>query len=297
MWARITITHSATPDKNAGKLKRLELKVGYSSHNLNDNLGTVFVRVSTDVQPLVACSAVDVNGLADGQGSFLRTFDKTKTGRVTFRAPERYGQREFVGWLVDEKPLSERIARLNPGAFWWLGDMEVYLVDPKKIHREPSLVLDFDKQTSYTVEPFYAPLSFVPVDDKGEEWPPCPAGWGFEDWMFVNGTSSELTISEIRLGNSVTPARVNEPQGGIRVKLSFERLKLLPGEATKLSVCLNTEPRQIEFTEFGFQAGGSNYSVNFNVKGQPSSFKKDAGLVFKSFDVDAGNRVLTFARP
>ena len=141
----------------------------YASHNLDEKLGTVFVRVSTDVQPLVSCSAADVNGLGDGQRSFLRTFDTTKTARVTVRAPERCGQRKFVGWLVDEKPLSERLARVNPGALWWLGEMEAYLVAPKKIHRSRSLDLDLGKQSSYTVEPFYTPLSYTPVDDGGGE--------------------------------------------------------------------------------------------------------------------------------
>ena len=298
-WARLTITHSATPDKNAGKLSRLELKVSYASHNLSEKLGTIHVRVSTDVQPLVALSATDVNGLADGQGSFLRTFDTTKTPRVTLRAPERYGQRPLVGWLIDEKPLSERIARINPFPLWWLGEkMEVYDIDSKKIHREPSLVLDFDKQTSYTVEPFYEPLNFGPVNDKGEEWPSCPAGWAFVDWMFVNGTRSELTISQIRIGKIVIPAQVNEPQGGLRVKLSFERLNLPPGEATKLSVSLApAAPQLIQVTEFEFQAGGSTYHVNFDMKGYPSSFKKDGNLVLRSFDMDRDNRVLTFARP
>jgi hypothetical protein len=105
--------------------------------------------------------------------------------------------------------------------------------------------------TDYIVEPVYEPLTETPVNERGEEWPACPAGWVFDDWMFVNGTSSELNISEIRFGRSAIPVQVNEPLGGSRVKLSFERLNLQAGDATKLSVCLNKEAIQIEFTEFG----------------------------------------------
>lgn len=301
-WARITITHSATPpEKNAGKLKTLELKISYSSHNLNDKLGTVFVRVSTDVQPLVACSAVDVNGLADGQGSFLRTFDKTKTSRVTLRAPERYGQREFVGWLVDEKPLSERVARLNAGAFWWLGEArDVYLVDPKKIQRSPSLVLDLDKQTSYTVEPYYAPLRFTPIDDEGEEWPPCPTGWGFEDWLLVNGSQSALKIDKLdwlpwRGGKGYLPA-VNEPQGNNYVKLSFERLVLAPGESSKISVCANPAVELVEDHQYMFISEGG-HAVFFGRGGKMKAVYKWVNNSWKDAsadcDIDRENRTIT----
>ena len=296
-WARITITHSATPDRAAGKLKHLELNVYYASHNLTENLGTVFVRVSTDVQPLISVSAADVNGLADGQGSFLRTFDKTETSQVTVRAPERFGQRKLIGWLVDDRPLSERAEDINLRPISWVSGMDAYMVDPKKLRRTPKLLLDFTEQSSYTVEPYYEPLTETPVNEQGEEWPACPAGWVFEDWMFVNGTSSELTISEILIGRNAIPAQVNEPQGGLRVKLSFERLKLLRGEATKLSVCLDPESKTIGFGEFRFQAGGEHYSVNFNPSGRPSSFKKGGHILFRGFDVDTDNRVLTFARP
>ena len=296
-WARITLTSSATPNRDAGKLKRLGLRVYYAAHNLTDKLGTVFVRVSTDVQPLISVGAEDVNGLADGQGSFLRTFDKTKTPRVTVRAPERFGQRKFVGWLVDDKPLSERIARINLGALWWVGGATFYLIDPKKLRRTPELALDLTKQSSYTVEPYYEPASFTPSDDKGEDWPPCPTGWSFEDWMFVNGTRSELTIHSVTVGARQMAAMVKEPQGGPRVKLSFERLNLQPGEATKLSVCRDPESKVIVFTGFEFQAGGSNYFVNFDVQGRPSSYKKNGNLIFKSFDVEADDRVLTFTQP
>lgn len=138
---------------------------------------------------------------------------------------------------------------------------------------------------------------FVKRAIPSPKWPTCPVGRDFDDRILVNGTSSELTISEIRIGNNVIPAQVNEPQGGSRVKLSFERLNLLPGEATKLSVCLNNEARQIEFTEFGFQTGGEQYYVTFDVNRLPTPFKKGGNFLFKGFDVDTDNRVLTFARP
>jgi hypothetical protein len=154
-WARITVTLSATPDRSAGKLKTLELKVYYASHNLSERLGTVFTRVSDDIEPLIRCDTTDVNGLSDGQGSFLRTFDVTQTPRVTITAPARYGGRSFEGWLIDEKPLTTRLARDNQGALWWIEGEEVSAFDPAKLKRTPTLVLDLTKQSSYTIEPYY----------------------------------------------------------------------------------------------------------------------------------------------
>ncbi|MET0621533.1 MAG: hypothetical protein ABW250_01000 [Pyrinomonadaceae bacterium] len=300
-WAGLTVTHSATPSRAAGKLKRLELSVTYASHNLDDKLGTVFVRVSTDVQPLVSCSAVDVNGLADGQGTFLRTFDTTKTARVTVRAPEYYGQRKFLGWLIDEKPLSERVGRVNPGALWWLGEMGGYLVDPGKVHSSPSLELDLGKQSSYTVEPFYTPLSYTPIDDKGEEWPPCPAGWGFEDWVLTNGSQSTVKIDKLdwlpwRGGKGYAPT-VGEPQGNNYVKLSFERLVLAPGESSKISVCANPRVELVDDFQYMFISEGG-HAVFFGRSGKISGVFKWVSGAWKdasaASDIDRENRTVTF---
>jgi hypothetical protein len=155
-WARLTITLSATPDRNVGKLKTLEHNVSYASHNLSDRLGTVFVRTSNEVEPLIRCDKTDVNGLADGQGSFLRTFDLTQTPRVTLRAPSRYGSRSFEGWLIDKRPLQARLAQDNAGALWWVEGEDVVGVTTDNLVRSSSLVLDLTDQSDYTVEPHYS---------------------------------------------------------------------------------------------------------------------------------------------
>lgn len=276
MWAKLVIKRSG--DENI-KIKRLDLKIDYVFLNINDKAyTTVAVRLRDDAQPYIRCDAADANGRADGIGSFLRTFEKSKN-QVTLRAPSRYGSRAFRGWLK------------GAGAGGSAPVVEQNLIAGQ------ALQLDLRKSPDYIVEPVYAPVTETPVNDKGDEWPACPVGWVFEDWMFVNGTSSELTVSKIGLGNNAIPAQVNEPQGGTSVKLSFERLKLLPGEVTKLSVCLNPEGRMTDFSGFGFQAGGSNYYVSFSLDGRPKVFNKDANQVFNLFDVETDDRVLTFARP
>jgi hypothetical protein len=155
-WALLTITLSAIPEKEAAKLERLELNVHYASHNLSETLGTVFVRTSNDIEPLIRCDKTDVNGLADGQWSFLRTFDVTQTPRVTLHAPPRYGGRSFQGWLVDKRPLRARLEQDNAGALWWVEGEEVVGVTPDKLNASPSLVLDLTDQSDYTVEPRYS---------------------------------------------------------------------------------------------------------------------------------------------
>ncbi|HEY0377085.1 MAG TPA: hypothetical protein VGC87_09015 [Pyrinomonadaceae bacterium] len=270
-WTRLVVQRSGT---EVAKVQSLTLRVYYVSGSVDNIYTTVSVKVADDAQPYIRCDALDENRRGDGTGTFIRTFKKNE-GQVTLTAPASYGHRALLGW--------------RQGA--------AVIEDGPVVTKDQSYTLKLRNTPDYIVEPVYAPVNETPVNEQGEEWPACPVGWVFDDWMFVNGTSSELTISEIRIANNVIPAQVNEPQGGIRVKLSFERLKLLPGEATKLSVCLNKEPLQIQFTEFGFQTGGEQYYVSFHVNGRPSSFKKGGNLVFKSFDVDTDNRVLTFARP
>jgi len=278
MWAKLAIKRSG--DEGI-KLKKLVLEVQYVFRPLNDReYTTVVVRLRDDAQPYIRCDAADANGGADGVGSFLRTFRKSE-GHVTFTAPPRYGSRAFRGWLKgaaaeSDEPVKE--TDLIPGQ---------------------SLKLDL-KTSDYIVEPVYAPVTETPVNDKGEEWPACPVGWGFEDWMFVNGTGSEVTVTDIAFGlpqQQREAALVNEPQGGFRVKYSFERLKLLRGEATKLSVCLKPDSFGTDKAGFVCQASGNNYYVGFDMEGRPQDFERGGRDASKSFDVDAENRVLTFARP
>jgi hypothetical protein len=179
--------------------------------------------------------------------------------------------------------------------------MEVYLVDPKKLKRTPSLVLDLKKQSSYTVEPYYSPQSYVPVDDKGEEWPPCPTGWGFEDWVLANASKSTVRIDKLdwmpwRGGKGYAPA-VAEPQGNDFVKLSFERLVLAPGESSKISVCHNPLRELMEEYQYMF-IWESGHAVFFGRGGQMKGLFKWVSNAWKDasadFDLDRENRTITF---
>ncbi len=277
-WTKLAIRRSGS---EAFKIKNLTLKIRYVFQRANtDAYTTVAVKVIDDALPLVRGDAADANGRADGVGSFLRTFKKSKNS-VTLHAPPRYGNRDFLGWVKgglagEDVPPAEKV--LLPGS---------------------SLKLDLRKSSDYIVEPVYAPVTTTPVNDKGVEWPARPAGWVFDDWMFVNGTRAELTVSGIIIGQNdfEAPAQVNEPQGDVKIKLSFERLKLLPGEASKLSVCINPDdvapPGK---TGFAWHTGGEHYYVGFDVNALPWSFLKGGREAPTSFDVDKENRVLTFAR-
>jgi hypothetical protein len=278
-WAKLAVKRSG--DEGL-KIKSLTLEVYYVFQNINDRaLRTVAVRVLDDAQPYIRCDAEDANGRSDGVGSFLRTFQKNKN-QVTLLAPSRYGSRPFRGWRVGG----------NAG--------EAGPVAEQELTKGQSLKLDLLKSPDYIVEPVFAPVTETPVNDRGEEWPACPAGWVFDDWLFVNGTRSELTIDRIvvglRPGDEVT-ALVNVPQGGVKVKLSFERLKLLPGEATKLSVCLSPDAAPTaNKTWSGWRAAGDFYYVGFGVEGTLTGFAKGGRGAPDLFDIDRGNRVLTFAR-
>jgi len=278
-WAKLAVKRSG--DETI-KIRHLTLRIDYVFQNVNDKaFRTVAVRVRDDSQPYVRCSAEDANGRADGVGSFLRTFRKTQN-LVTLHAPPHYGSRAFRGWLKGDQV-----------------DKDGPVID-KSLLANQSLELDLLKSRDFIVEPVYAPVNETPFNDKGEEWPACPVGWVFDDWMFANGTRSELTIDRVYFGmhDEQAEALVNVPQGDVVVKLSFERLKLLPGESTKLSVCIKPDagpgPNK---TGFGWQAGDKNYQVGFSMEGRPLASVTDGRMSPNSLDVDIDNRVLTFARP
>ena len=292
-WTRLAVQRSGA--EVDAKITRLTLKVSYVYLNVDTSkFTTVAVKVADDAQPYLRCGVADENGRGDGAGSFVRTFNKNK-GRVQLTAPSHYGHRAFRGWRK-----GAAVGKDGPFA-------EEKLVYELKLRESPD----------YIIEPVYAPVAETPVNEKGEEWPACPAGWGFEDWVFVNGTESVLSIEMIAAGSSlrfIGPALVNEPQGDAGVKLSFERLKLLSHEATKLSVCLlpDAAPGASGETGFWWRVVGDSYYVGFGSSGRPVHYQKGFApsvervgatlrvtsehAVAHLFDVDEGNRVITFAR-
>jgi hypothetical protein len=282
-WTRLAINRSGS---EVIKIKFLTLKIHCVFLPIDTKkYTTIAVKVADDAQPFIRCSAIDLNGRGDGAGSFVRTF--SRGGSVTLSAPAFYGSRAFLGWrkgaaVEQDLPL-----------------------DDKDLSLDRSYTLSLNV-ADYLVEAVYEPLTETSINKKGEEWPACPAGWKFEDWIFVNGTSTELTIRRIWIiaERLDLGAAVNEPLGGVKVKLSFERLKLLRGEATKLSVCLNPEstPDAASRIWFVFKSGSdddvvSNYEVCFNGEGRPVAFSKGGGNASSSFDVDTENHVVTFTRP
>ncbi len=307
-WARITIARSATPSNSAGTLKRLELKVGYAAHNVDQKLGTVFVRQPAEIQSLIRCDTVDVNRLGDGQGSFLRTFAWSLSPKVAFTAPKHFGGREFAGWLIDEKPVLDRTVHMSPGPLWWVGgeDNHIPRLDPSKLERTEKLILDLANGSSYTVEPYFLPPTETPVIETGETWPACPAGWGFEDWLFINHSTRSITIGKLDIvpwskGRAWPALAVNKPQGNDQIKLSFERLTLAPGVSTKISVCTNPEVDGSDKEQIQFEWNGDrDVAVRFNGKGEVTGQKKRVSSgnevwedIASAFDLDAENRTLT----
>jgi hypothetical protein len=313
-WTRISVQRSGT---ETAKIKHLTLRIFYVSRSVDtDAFSTVAVKVTDNALPYIRCSAVDMNGCGDGAGSFLRTFKKEQ-GSVTLTAPAYYGSRALRGWRqgaaverVDPIIDKDVIGAIVHSTF--TRGIEKTLIDKDFIKTIPhsGFAPDFDKEIvesitlslstpDVIVEPVYAPLMGTPVDQQGEEWPRCPVGWSFEDWIFVNGTKSVLTVNSIGYSygfatvESKVAAQVNEPQGGTKIKLSFERLKLLPGEETKLSVCLNPEIGGAGGGAlFYFESASRTYYVRFGIEGSPTGFHGPS-----DFDMDTDNRVLTFARP
>lgn len=138
-WSGLRIQHSTVPVEADGSLKSLTLKVSYVSDAVGDNLASVLVRMPDDAEPLVRCTASDVNGCSDGQGTFLRTFDRNVLPSVTLSVPGRCGGRNFVHWRIVDKT--------------------------DKFVNKPSLELDLKRAGAYTVEPIYA-KEITPDPDK-----------------------------------------------------------------------------------------------------------------------------------
>ena len=171
--------------------------------------------------------------------------------------------------------------------------------------KEPLLTLDMKKR-DYLLEPVYEANEFVPVvqDDK---WPPCPVGWKFVDWEFKNEWTAPITINRLdwtpwfELVNlkGYVPA-VNEPQGTEQVKLSFDRLQLMPGETARISVCTNpASPASAEpHIMFNWLHKDLYYAVIFNGHANFSLFRKWEGERWHKADseyaVDNTNRLVTF---
>jgi hypothetical protein len=294
-WSVINIRRSTSPVNAVVKLTRLVLRIRYVSNSASRKLSTVLVRVplGDEAQPLILCDATDTGGRADGEGTFLRTFDKSLKPSVTFVAPASYGRRVFRGWrIVEDEP--------DGGAN--------QPTEQKPLDPSPSLTLDLEKKRAYVVEPVFDPETNVPVNASEEAWPPCPAGWNFEDWLFINNSGGAVRISKFDVDpwkdlypdKGGFPATVGEPQGTNITKLSFDRLTLLPREAARLSVCVNPAVPGGPQTQVKFVWQDSRktyYCFYFDGLGRGKWGRKwqdGWGVAEAVFDLDAENRILTF---
>jgi hypothetical protein len=250
-WTGLVVQRSGVDDL---KIAALTLTVHNVCLPINSSYKTVTVKVTDDAQPYIRCDKPDQNGRGDGVGTFVRTFDKKTTTKVTLNAPAAYGKRAFRGWRQ-----GSAVTRNEP------------IID-KDLSTRQSYTLDLGSGSDYYVEAVYAPVNEIPVNDEGEPWPASPVGWRFDDWVLVNRTKKPLAIERIRLSfvflePTCLPA-VNEPRGSADVKFSFEKLSLLPGESTKISVCSNPEAKQFSgLTNVGFSWHDS-YAVFFDARGE-----------------------------
>jgi hypothetical protein len=295
-WSVINIRRSTSPVGAVVKLTRLVLRIHYVSNAASRKLSTVLVRMplGDEAQPVIQCDATDTNGRSDGQGTFLRTFDKSLKPSVTFVAPSSYGRRSFRGWrLVEDKD----------------GGGATQPTEQEKLDPSPSLTLDLEKRREYLIEPVYDPETNVPVNAAEESWPPCPAGWNFEDWLFVNNSRGAVRIVKFDADpwkdknpdKGGFPATVGEPQGTNITKLSFDRLTLLPREAARFSVCVNPEVpggsrTQVRFVWEDIRTK-TYYCFYFDGKGRPSFAMKWQDIwvdAEESIGLDSENRILTF---
>ncbi len=280
-WTRLRITKSGN---YKGKIEKLTLRLNMLFHKVADRLSTVVVRADDEIEPFIRCEPLDLNGTGDCYGTFIRTFDVQTTGKVKLRAPLRYGQRAFVGWLIGERDPNSQT--------------------PPPLSKEPLLTLDM-KRRDYLLEPVYEANEFVPVVEN-IQWPPCPVGWNFADWEFKNGVNAPITIYRLDWEpydytneKGYVPA-VNEPQGTEQVKLSFDRLQLMPGETARISVCTNpasSAPAGPKIM-FNWRHKDFAYAVMFDGKAQFSMFRKLLGDRWSYADeehaVDKTNRLVTF---
>jgi hypothetical protein len=71
------------------------------------NLRELNVRVSGDLEPVIALSQPDTNSRQDGQGDFSRVFPSFTL--VTLQAPSTYGQFVFDRWFVNNQPQTAQV--------------------------------------------------------------------------------------------------------------------------------------------------------------------------------------------
>jgi hypothetical protein len=277
-WTNLTIIRSGD---YGGKIEHLVLRVNHVYYAVNDDvLSTVVVKVADDALPVIRCNVTDLNGRADGQGTFVRTFDHTVRTKVTLTAPLQYGKLAFKGWSITE------------------GTDE----NPAKPEPARSLTLDVREVRDRLVEAVFEPTE----SEAGEKWPACPEGWKFTDWLLVNSSKVPITISRLaweplhKFPDGISPS-VNEPQGSEHIKLAFDKVILTPGQSARVSVCVNPAAPENAEIGFGFNLENVHYAIFVNARFGTLSMTRKRTLdkggwsgTGEMFDADMWNRVQTF---
>jgi len=275
-WSGLQIRLSTVPIGAKGALKKLTLTVHYVSDATPDSLSTVLVRQFDDAN-LVRCSAEDLNGCSDGQGTFLRTFAKNATPKVTFRVPAQKAERNFIHW--------RRIA----------GQNEDFVT-------QTSIELDLKKTSAYTLEPIYAKEKSKP--DSPTAWPKCTTGWESMDWIVANRTKDTFKVKEVDAFPYTAPMAVpvpETPHGSNIARFSIQQVEIPPGGQVRLSICINPQdphypgyPAQLR--SFWERSDGQGYTIYFNGKGGVHARLKDAEQrkAEDEITVDEANHTLTF---
>ena len=103
--AELLVTKEVNTDNGVDLvLEDVHLEVAYSFYNTTANVRMLTVEAEDGVTPRVTVSTPDNNGRQDGQNRFTRSFAPFSV--VTMQVPARFGEFEFAGWQVDERPIS-----------------------------------------------------------------------------------------------------------------------------------------------------------------------------------------------
>ncbi|CAB9522389.1 expressed unknown protein [Seminavis robusta] len=165
-WSDVSFRMTRTAAVAAATVKRLKLKMCYD-RTLVQSLNIVSVRAETvdsnhtDL-PYFILSEQDVNGRADGRGSFYRAYPKLPS-QLNISTQTRFGDRlYFDHWQVVSLNGSENRTVFGP-----------YLsIEPLDIHTE---ITAFFREQDPTIE--------VPVTNSMQVEVPAPSSIEVEEWM------------------------------------------------------------------------------------------------------------------
>jgi hypothetical protein len=106
--AEILLTKDVSADNGTDfVIDDLLFEIQYDFSPTSGNLRELNVRVTDDLQPVIAVSQADINSRQDGLGDFNRVFPSFTL--VTLQAPFTYGQYVFDRWFVNNQPQTTQV--------------------------------------------------------------------------------------------------------------------------------------------------------------------------------------------